>query len=213
VPEVVAERATGRVLTTEYVDAMRWSAALQEPQEQRDAWGQVIARFVHTSVLHHGEVNIDTHPGNYLFHDDGTVTFLDFGCVTRFDPDRRDALRRMVVAFFDDEEDAILDALVGAGFLKASDGFAPEALLAPLRRSLLALQAPQPFRYSSSLMAEAMADHLKLRVGADELRLLRKIDVPRELVLLGRATVGLEALLCELESCIDYREIIASIRD
>ncbi len=212
VPDVIDSHSTERVLTTEYVDAMRWSAALQEPQPQRDAWGQVIARFVHTSVLHHGEVNIDTHPGNYLFHDDGTVSFLDFGCVTRFDPVRRDALREMVVAFFDDEPQAILDALVGAGFLKASDGFAPEALLAPLRRSLQALQAPQPFRYSRTLMADVVADQLKLRVGADELRLLRKIDMPRELVLLGRATVGLEALLCELESSIDHREIIATVR-
>ena len=30
--------------------------------------------------------NADPQPGNYLFHDDGSVSFLDFGCVKRFEP-------------------------------------------------------------------------------------------------------------------------------
>ena len=85
VPEVVPERSSRRVLTTEYVDALRWSAALEQPQALRDQWGQVIARFSYGSVYVHGAINVDTHPGNYLFHEDGRVTFLDFGCVSRFD--------------------------------------------------------------------------------------------------------------------------------
>lgn len=209
IPEVLADRSTERVLTTEYVDAMRWSAALQEPQAQRDRWGQAIARFVHLSILRHGMVNVDTHPGNYLFHDDGTVTFLDFGCVSRFAPGSTEGIRRLVLAFYEDDDDAILDALVALGLLSARDGFTPDVLLRPLRRALYGLQAPQPFRYSRDGLAEIVAEQLKLRVGADELKLLRRLDCPKELVLLGRTTVGLEAILCELEASIDYREVLA----
>jgi predicted unusual protein kinase regulating ubiquinone biosynthesis (AarF/ABC1/UbiB family) len=49
----------------------------------------VINRFVWASLERHGRVNADPHPGNYLFHEDGTVTFLDFGCVKRFDEEQR----------------------------------------------------------------------------------------------------------------------------
>ena len=42
---------------------------------------EIIYRFVFSSILEHGMFNGDPHPGNYLFADDGSVTFLDFGCV------------------------------------------------------------------------------------------------------------------------------------
>ena len=54
----------------------------------RSRWGETIFRFVFTSLHQHGLFNADPHPGNYLFHEDGTVTFLDFGCVKRFATDR-----------------------------------------------------------------------------------------------------------------------------
>ncbi|MGH9187816.1 MAG: AarF/UbiB family protein, partial [Acidimicrobiales bacterium] len=71
IPEVVPELSIRRVLAMEYVDAMRWSAALEQPQELRDQWGEVISRFAHLSLYRHGVLNVDTHPGNYLFHEDG----------------------------------------------------------------------------------------------------------------------------------------------
>src|SRR5690606_23845274 len=38
-------------------------------------------RFVYKGTLVGGLFNADPHPGNYIFHDDGRVSFLDFGCV------------------------------------------------------------------------------------------------------------------------------------
>ena len=43
-----------------------------------------IYRFVFESIITNGVFNGDPHPGNYLFDDDGRVTFLDFGCVKYF---------------------------------------------------------------------------------------------------------------------------------
>ena len=207
IPAVLPELSTRRVLCSDYVDAMRWSAALREPQEQRDQWGQAIAKFVHTSTLRHGIVNVDTHPGNYLFHEDGHVTFLDFGCVVRFTPAQLERVRGLVRALFIDDDDQILDALVTMGMLQDRDGFKPDALLAPMRRSVQALHAPQPFRYSRELLAEIIAESMKLRIGADELRLLRRLDCPKEYVLLGRSSLGLESVLAHLEAAVDFNKV------
>lgn len=86
VPGVFAERSSRRVLTTELVDAMRFSDFVKTaPQRSKDRAGEVIFRTCFSSLFRHGLFNGDPHPGNYLFHPDGKVTFLDFGCVRRFD--------------------------------------------------------------------------------------------------------------------------------
>ena len=211
VPAVVLERSSRRVLTTEYVDALRWSAALEQPQALRDQWGEVIARFAYSSVYVHGAINVDTHPGNYLFHEDGRVTFLDFGCVSRFDPSTLDHIRTMVIALLADDEEAILEALVAMGILRRSDGFDTDVLLAPLRRSLRPMHEAQPFRYSRAFLEETIAEALKLRVGVDELRLLQRLQVPKEYALLVRATVGTEAVLAHLEAAIDFDALFGEL--
>ena len=50
--------------------------------------GGTVFRSVFAGLHRHGLFNGDPHPGNYIFRDDGTVTFLDFGCVKRFPADR-----------------------------------------------------------------------------------------------------------------------------
>src|SRR5438552_2633438 len=75
IPEVVAELSTERVLVMDRHDGLRWTAALEQPQALKNTWGEVIDRFVYGSLYDFGAFNADPHPGNYLFHDDGGVTF------------------------------------------------------------------------------------------------------------------------------------------
>jgi predicted unusual protein kinase regulating ubiquinone biosynthesis (AarF/ABC1/UbiB family) len=109
IPEVIPELSTELVLVMDHHDGLRWTAALEQPQELKDAWGEVVFRFVFGSLYDFGEFNADPHPGNYLFHDDGTVTFLDFGCVKRFSPDQVAAMRGISQAVFDEDAEALLD--------------------------------------------------------------------------------------------------------
>jgi predicted unusual protein kinase regulating ubiquinone biosynthesis (AarF/ABC1/UbiB family) len=50
--------------------------------------GEAVYRFAFGSLRELGAFNADPHPGNYLFQRDGSVTFLDFGRVKRFDADQ-----------------------------------------------------------------------------------------------------------------------------
>ena len=58
------------------------------------------------SLYRIGAFNGDPHPGNYLFHDDGTVTFLDFGLVKHFTDDELQTFGAMVKAAAIDHDDA-----------------------------------------------------------------------------------------------------------
>ena len=55
---------------------------------------EILFRFAQGSIHRHGVFNGDPHPGNYRFHPDGTVTFLDFGLVKRWTPGELESAQR-----------------------------------------------------------------------------------------------------------------------
>ena len=73
---------------------MTWAefeATADAPARQQRA-AEVLFRFAQGSIHRHGVFNGDPHPGNYRFHPDGTVTFLDFGLVKRWTPGESERL-------------------------------------------------------------------------------------------------------------------------
>jgi predicted unusual protein kinase regulating ubiquinone biosynthesis (AarF/ABC1/UbiB family) len=101
VPAVVPELSTGRVLTTELATGARFDEVEQWSQAERDLAAEAIFRFVFRSLYRLHAFNGDPHPGNYLFHGGGVVTFLDFGLVKRYEPDEvalfEELIRTMVL--------------------------------------------------------------------------------------------------------------------
>ena len=98
VPDVLPAFSTGRVLTSELVNGATWDELLTWDQRERDLAGETIFRFVFRSLYLMRAFNGDPHPGNYLFHGDGRVTFLDFGLVKHFTPEEMSTFASMVRA-------------------------------------------------------------------------------------------------------------------
>jgi predicted unusual protein kinase regulating ubiquinone biosynthesis (AarF/ABC1/UbiB family) len=88
IPDVVPELSTQRVLTMDLADGLSWAEALQARDALKDKWAEAIYRFSVGSRRTLRLLHADSHPGNYLFHEDGSVTFLDFGFVKRFRPEQ-----------------------------------------------------------------------------------------------------------------------------
>ena len=81
IPEVVPSHSGATVITSELVTGSTWREVLEWPQDEKDLAGEALFRFVFRSLYGMRAFNGDPHPGNYLFHGDGRVTFLDFGLV------------------------------------------------------------------------------------------------------------------------------------
>lgn len=112
VPRVYAEHTTKRVLCTELVRGFGFYDFVREADDrEKRVASSTIADFVFDSMFCHLAYNGDPHPGNYLFHEDGGVTFIDFGCVKRFTPDTMANLKRFFRAIFEGDR-ATHDALV-----------------------------------------------------------------------------------------------------
>src|SRR5205807_922673 len=134
VPEVFPELSTDRVLTMEMVHGRRWTETADVDQALRDRWGEIAHRFFFGSIARLGMFNADPHPGNYLFHDDGTVTFLDFGCVKRLSPDAQRGFFDMPAAAIDNDADRLLGVWIEQGFTRAENPPPADTALAWSRR-------------------------------------------------------------------------------
>jgi len=101
IPGAIPELSTQRVLTTDLADGLSWAEALQARDALKNMWSEAIYRFTVGSVRTLRLFNAASHPRNYLFHEDGGVTFLDFGSVKRFQPEQIAALQRHIQAVVD----------------------------------------------------------------------------------------------------------------
>jgi len=198
IPEVVPQLSTRRVLTMDFVDGLRWSEAMAADQSMRDRWGEVIYRFALGSLRLVGLFHADPHPGNYLFHPDGGVTFLDFGCVNRFSADQIELMQRLVAAAVANDAAALWDAFVEIGFLTASDAPTPAELLEWYRDKLQPLVARQPFTYTPEFAASVVQGYFARRGAAGSV--VSRVELPREYVFLTRIDLGLTALLAQLRA-------------
>lgn len=150
IPEVVPELSTRRVLTMELVEGLRYAKAITAERSLRDRWGEAIFRFLLGNLALRGLFNTDPHPGNYLFHPDGTVTFLDFGCVKRFTPTQVHNMDELVQASIEQDARRFMQAATVAGFVDPSDPPDADAFLAAFTGSSPGLFAAQPFTYTPS---------------------------------------------------------------
>jgi predicted unusual protein kinase regulating ubiquinone biosynthesis (AarF/ABC1/UbiB family) len=205
VPEVLSDLSTGRVLTQEWADGMAWPEALGADQGTRDRWGEVIFRFVFSSLRRLCAFNADPHPGNYKFHPDGSVSFLDFGCVKYFSRPQVTTMQNAVRAVVRGDGPALVDALTDLGLFAPGHRPSPEDAMAWWRPGLEALVGPQPFPLSQGHVARVIETELSMTGPAG--RVNRVMDVPRDFVFMSRIDMGLMSVLAELRACGPWRSI------
>jgi predicted unusual protein kinase regulating ubiquinone biosynthesis (AarF/ABC1/UbiB family) len=207
VPEVVGELCTGRVLTQELCLGRSWSEALGAKQELRDQWAESIWRFVYGSHARFAMINADPHPGNYVFHDDGSVSFLDFGCVQRF---RRDQADMGVAIFRECLRGDVLGtwrACVEIGYWKSSDPVTPDEVFAWWHEPFRYLWDEQPFTITPE-HAASWIEHRFSPTGPSA-NALRYLTMQPDCIAWTRIEVALSSLLAELHATNDWAAIVA----
>jgi predicted unusual protein kinase regulating ubiquinone biosynthesis (AarF/ABC1/UbiB family) len=202
VPEVFPELSTDRVLTMEMVHGRRWTDTADADQALRHRWGEVAFRFFFESIARFGMFNADPHPGNYLFHDDGTVTFLDFGCVKRLSAEVQRGFWDTASAVFDSDADCLQRVCIEHGFTSADDPAPADKLLAWYRPHFGPFHLPQPFTFTPEFVAEILG-----QMASMDKDVRRRINVPKDFVFTNRIFVGLYSVLGTLRATADWRAI------
>jgi predicted unusual protein kinase regulating ubiquinone biosynthesis (AarF/ABC1/UbiB family) len=207
IPAVVPEFSTKRVLTSELVDGFSWAELLQRPQAERDHAGEVIFRFVFRSLYRMGAFNGDPHPGNYLFHDDGTVTFLDFGLVKHFTHDELDTFASMVEAAAVKHDAAEFRRIVEeAGMLQPGAPVDTDEV-----GEYFSLFYDTVANDATMTWTREYANKIVRHTFDRESPISQYATVPRAFVFIQRINLGLYALLGELNATGNYRRIASEL--
>jgi predicted unusual protein kinase regulating ubiquinone biosynthesis (AarF/ABC1/UbiB family) len=207
VPDVLPTLSTGRVLTSELVNGHTWDELLGWPQHERDLAGETIFRFVFRSLYRMRAFNGDPHPGNYLFHGDGRVTFLDFGLVKHFTPGEMNLFASMVKATAVDHDVAEFRAMLErAGMLRPGAPVSTEAV------GEYFAEFYEPVRHDREMtFSGEYASNIVRHTFDRSSPISQYATVPKAFVFIQRINLGLYALLGELRATGNFRRIAAEL--
>src|ERR1700694_4159467 len=207
VPHVLSDLSTARVLTTELVSGERFEKVLQWDQHERDLADETIHRFVSRSLYRLHAFNGDPHPGNYLFHGRGRVSFLDFGLTKRFRTEDLaplvDALRSLVI---EGDGDRFRAALERAGFLRPGAPVPTDMVVDRFGLFYATVRRDAPMTITPAYASQIVRRFFDARGP-----LAPYSDVPRAYVILQRINLGLYAVLGRLNATANWRRISEKI--
>ena len=207
VPPIISELSTRRVLTTGLSDGARFAELASWPQRERDLAAETIYRFVFRSLYEIGAFNGDPHPGNYLFHRGGQVTFLDFGLVKHFTAAELEPLLQMNRDIcVEHDPEAFRRTLESAGFLRQGAPVSTEAIVEHLAVFYDTIREPGPLTITSDYASSVVRRFFDVRSPLAEY-----IAIPQSYVILQRINLGLFAILGELSATANWRAISEEI--
>jgi len=203
VPDVVPAYSSARVLTSQLVNGATWDELLTWDRRERDLAAETIFRFVFRSLYRMRAFNGDPHPGNYLFHGGGRVTFLDFGLVKHFTPAELHTFASMVKAAAVDHDAAEFRTILErAGMLRPGAPVATDDVGEYFRRFYEPVASDRVMTWSGDY-ASSVVRHTFDRTSP----IAQYATVPRAFVFIQRINLGLYALLGELRATGNYRRI------
>jgi hypothetical protein len=195
------------VLTQELVRGLSWSDALAAGQELRDQWAEAIWRFTYGTPRRLCLFNVDPHPGNYVFHEDGSVSFLDFGCVKRISREHIEMMDAIIHACLRHDVLGTWRACVEAGFWRSSDPVTPKEVFAYWWEDFEMLWAEQRFVVTPEYVARRL--ERRCSPSGPSANAIRHVVVPPEYTVMGRIEVAVVSVIGELRAGTHWGSIAA----
>ena len=203
VPDVLPQFSSTHVITSELVDGATWQEMLTWSQDERNLAGETLFRFVFRSLYGMHAFNGDPHPGNYLFHPGGTVTFLDFGLVKHFSDSEMATFIGMVKsAAYDHDVAEFRGILEHAGMLQRGCPAPDDEVGEYFSQFYEAVREDRETTWSSEY-ASGIVRHTFDRTSP----IAQYATVPKAFVFIQRINLGLYALLGELRATGNYRRM------
>ncbi|MDF2583645.1 MAG: hypothetical protein K0R33_2288 [Mycobacterium sp.] len=209
IPDLIPEASTDRVLTMTYIDGMSWAQAKDADQDLRNTWAEVISRFSQANLRHANLLHVDPHPGNYRFNSDGTVGFLDFGCIKVLPEMLRQTIVGMTRAVLDGRKDDYRTLMVSAGFLEPDSDLTADELYRwqsdILYESVL---APQPATYTPESIQRVVRGIFDARAADHP---MARMNAPDDFVFVSRLTLAVTSVAAGLRATLPIRAMFDDI--
>ncbi|MGH7269061.1 MAG: ABC1 kinase family protein [Polyangiaceae bacterium] len=204
VPALVASHSARRVLTTELVRGWTFEQACSAEPEARLAWAHTMWRFVFKGTLLGAMLNADPHPGNYIFHPGGVVTFLDYGCIQEVDEAHRARAEVVHRAALVRDEAAFGRAV--AALIEAKPGALEKLALAYTRQCFEPLFG-SPYTITRGYAASLVAGMKEMGRAARKVKDAEFFPMPPDMLFVNRLQFGFYSVLARLDVKADYAAV------
>ena len=210
IPRVHHELTTERVLVQEYIEGKPFAAAAELSEPERNRVAEIIFRYAFGSIYRHHLFNGDPHPGNYLLLDDGSIAFVDYGCVAEFSEETIASLARILRPAMDGDHEEWRRAVEAIGILRPDAPFTTEELWDHMHW-YWAPVLDDEITFTPELAAEMVRRNTQTTgLGG---RINQHCNVPEGTVFLTRINFGLAGLLANLGARGPWRGIIREYID
>jgi predicted unusual protein kinase regulating ubiquinone biosynthesis (AarF/ABC1/UbiB family) len=206
IPKLVPEYSAARLLTTEWVDGMSFDQLRKEPNETKQRSGEVLWRFAQRAIHQYGIFNGDPHPGNYKFHHDGSITFLDYGLVKRWSPGEWEGLKPTMDAIIVSRDPELLvHEMEKSGFLRIGHGL-DASLVYDYVSSPYVPYLTDEFTFTREWMRDTLGTIMD--VQGPHAPVIEQLNLPPSFVILDRVVWGVSAILGKLEAHGPWRGML-----
>lgn len=209
VPAVIPELSTSRLLCMEWLEGEKLvEVAERRSQEERNQIAINMFRVWYEPFYRYGVLHGDPHLGNYTIREDGSVNLLDFGCIRVFEPRLIHAVILMFEALREDDKEKESEAFRLWGFKNLS------------KESREALRLWARFVYAPLLQEgvrsiEETNATLQGRETArkvyESLKRSGQVAIPREFVMIDRASIGLGGVFLRLRAKVDWHALFTDM--
>jgi predicted unusual protein kinase regulating ubiquinone biosynthesis (AarF/ABC1/UbiB family) len=211
VPDVVA--VGGEALVSEWLESPYSLAHVirEGTQEERDHYGELLARFLFVGPDRTGMLHADPHPGNFRpipgpDGEPGRLGVLDFGAVARLPQGQLpEAMGRLIRVAAEVDPDSLVAGLREEGFIKDKVEVDPQLVLDYLSPFIEPARVER-FRFTREWMRTQFERINNPRDPA--FTLATKLNLPTSYLLIHRTWLGGLGLLSQLEAEAPFQAIL-----
>lgn len=205
VPEVIGEASGNRVLTMTFLDGLDWAGARAADQQLKNTWAEVISRMITGSHRHGNLFHADPHPCNYRFGLDGSVGFVDFGCVKKLPEQVRRGMISIPRAVIDARRHDLRAAMVDGGFFAEDSSLSSEEVYHWFSAMMHTILQPQPVTFTTHTAGRVLGTLTEANAPSHP---LRRMAVPPDFVFFIRLCLAMNAVLTALNATLDIRALL-----
>jgi ubiquinone biosynthesis protein len=197
IPAVYWDYTTERVLTQEYVDAVKINdrEEINSRGYDRRRIAANLAQSLFQQILVDGFFHGDPHPGNLAVLPGEVIVFMDFGLVGVLSEERKHQFVNLLLGIIRRRSQDVLAVIIAMGMVP------PEVNMAALRRDIEALRDRY---YHLSLRQISLGQAIE---ELQQLAFKYHLHMPAELTLVGKTVLTLEGLVRELDPELELAEL------
>ncbi len=210
IPEPIEELSTRQLISMTWLEGNSILTYKQHSQELRNHLAVQLFKTWYYPLFKYGIIHGDPHLGNYSVSQDEKINLLDFGCVRKFNPTFVASIHDLYKAILTDDSDLAVHAYKNWGFKDIS--FETIETLNIWVRFIFDAWIDDTVRpLHNGTKSSGVYGRETLKKVYQRLKQQGTISLPREIVFMDRAALGMGSVFMHLDARLNWHQLMEEI--